>query len=93
MGLVKADSALRAWKSSLRVDDGRMVILNQVWEREVGHFSRFWALVGLRRGILYVKVSSPAAAQELQMRGSGLVRSLNKHFKRSWIKGIRPARG
>jgi len=70
-----------------------MVILNQVWEREVGHFSRFWALIGLRRGMLYVKVSSPAAAQELQMRGSQIVRSLNKHFKRSWIKGIRPARG
>lgn len=93
MGLLKADSALRAWRAAHRVDHDRMVILNQVWEREAGHFSRFWALVGLRRGILYVRVNSPAAAQELQMRGSGLVRSLNKHFKRAWIKGIRPARG
>jgi len=49
-------------------------------------------LEGVRRGILYVKVASPAAAQELQMRGGGIVKGLNKHFKRSWIKGIRPTR-
>jgi len=70
-----------------------MIILNQVWEREVGHFSRHWILDGVKRGILYVRVSSPAAAQELQLRGTAIKRSLNKHFRRSWIKSIRTTRG
>ncbi|PCI37544.1 MAG: hypothetical protein COB53_06095 [Elusimicrobia bacterium] len=69
-----------------------MLILDQVWEKELGHFSKHWVLEGVRRGILYVRVKSPTAAQELQLRGGGIVKSLNKYFKKSWIKGIRPTR-
>ncbi len=68
------------------------MILNQVWEKEVGHLSKHWVLDGVRRGILYVTVKSPAAAQELQMRGGSIVKSLNKYFTKAWIKGIRPTR-
>ncbi|MFH1725183.1 MAG: DUF721 domain-containing protein [Elusimicrobiota bacterium] len=88
----KASDVLRGWKFQHGVETDRMLILNQVWEREVGHLSRHWALAAVRRGILYVRVSTPAAAQELQLRGGQVVRSLNKYFKRSWIKGIRTTR-
>lgn len=92
-GLSKADNLLRGWKAKVGMNSDRMLILNEVWEREAGHLAQHWALSGVRRGILYVKVRSPAAAHELQLRSGQLVRSLNKYFKRAWIKGIKPARG
>lgn len=75
------------------MESERMLILHQVWEREIGGFSRQWVLVGVRQGLLCVKTRSPAAAQELQLRGGQLVKSLNKYFKRAWIKGIRTVSG
>ena len=87
-----ASTAVKSWEFGSQVNSQRMLILNEVWEREAGHFSRFWVLDGVRRGILYVKVNSPSAAQELQLRSGGIVKSLNKYFKRSWIKGIKTAR-
>lgn len=89
----KASDVLGVWKRRVGMESERMLILNQVWEIEVGGFSRHWALIGIRRGFLSVKVRSPAAAQELQLRGTQLVKSLNKYFKRSWIKGIRTTNG
>ena len=70
----------------------RLVILDAVWEKEAGGFSKHWKLSGVKRGVLYVAPSSPAAAQELQLRGPSLIRSLNKYFKSAWIKSIRAAR-
>lgn len=89
----KASDVLGAWKRRVGLESERMLILNQVWEKEVGGFSRYWALIGIRRGVLSVRVRSPAAAVELQLRGTQLVKSLNKYFKRSWIKGIRTTNG
>lgn len=87
-----AGDLLRIWKRRAGLDSDRILVLNEVWEREAGHLSRHWTLNGVRRGILYVKVRTPAAGQELQMRGRELVRSLNKYFKKPWIKEIRASR-
>ena len=87
-----AADVLRSLKYRSGLDSERMLILDRVWEKEVGHFSRHWSLSGIRRGVLYVKAASPAAAQELQFRGREIVRSLNKYFSRAWIKGIRTSR-
>lgn len=89
---VQAGDALEAWRRGARLDSERMAILHQVWEREAGHLARHWALDGVKRGVLYVRVSSPAATQELQLRATSLMRALNKYFRSAWIKGIRPAR-
>ncbi|MFC1678836.1 DUF721 domain-containing protein [Elusimicrobiota bacterium] len=86
---VKASQAVRSWSFRQGLESDRMAILHQVWERELGHLSRHWSLNGVKRGILYVKTASPAAAQELQLRGGQIVKNLNKHFKRSWIKAIK----
>ena len=67
----------------------RMAILAAIWQKELGHLSGHWELVGLKQGTLYVKPRSAAAAQELHLRGAGIVRSLNKYFNRAWIKGIK----
>lgn len=89
---VQAGDALKAWQRASRLDGDRMLILHQVWEREAGHLARHWALDGVRRGILYVRPSSPAAAQELQLRATALLRSLNRYFRQPWLKGIRTSR-
>jgi hypothetical protein len=85
----KAEDILRGWKFRAGMDSERILILNQVWERELGHYARHWSLSGVKRGMLYIKPRSAAAAQELQMMSGQIVRSLNKYFKKSWIKGIR----
>ncbi|HBL17689.1 MAG: hypothetical protein A2X36_07655 [Elusimicrobia bacterium GWA2_69_24] len=89
---VKAGALIRQWSSQKGLEPGRMQVLNEVWEREAGHLARHWTLDGVRGGILYVKTASPAAAQELQMRGGALLRSINKHFRRTWLRGIRTTR-
>ncbi|MBI5241382.1 MAG: DUF721 domain-containing protein [Elusimicrobia bacterium] len=68
-----------------------MSILSSVWQKEVGHLSGHWELVGMKYGTLFVKPRSAAAAQELQLRAAGIVRSLNKYFERAWIKAIKVA--
>ena len=75
------------YRAGISVD--RMAILAAVWRKELGHLCGHWELVGLKQGILYVRPKSAAAAQELQLRAAGLVRSLNKYFDRGWIKGIK----
>ena len=66
-----------------------MAILAAVWRKEMGHLIGHWELTALKQGVLYVKPKSSAAAQELQLRASGIVRSINKYFDRAWIKGIK----
>ncbi|MFA6029986.1 MAG: DUF721 domain-containing protein [Elusimicrobiota bacterium] len=87
-----AGDILKGWTRYRRLDPDRLVILHQVWEREAGGMARHWSLSGVRAGVLYVKTRSPAAAQELQLRGPTLVRALNKYFQRAWIKEVRASR-
>lgn len=88
----RAGDALKMWQRGARMDTERMAILHQVWEREAGHLARHWALDGVKRGVLYVRVGSPAAAQELAMRQGALTKALNKYFRSAWIKAVRPSR-
>jgi len=69
----------------------RMTILAAVWHKELGNLAGHWELAGFKRGTLYVRPRSAAAAQELQLRAVSIVRSLNKYFSRAWIKAIKVA--
>jgi hypothetical protein len=75
------------FKTGLQTE--KLGVLNAVWEKELGHFSKYWSLAGVKKGVLYVKPKSAAAAQELQMRSGEIVRSLNKYFSRAWIKAVK----
>jgi hypothetical protein len=89
MPWISAGEVLRRWEHRQGSVSIRLAILNQVWEKEAGHLSRLWVLTGVRKGTLLVKCGSAAAAQELQLRSQALVRNLNKHFKKPWIKAIK----
>ena len=86
-----AEDVLRGWKFRAGMDSDRILILNQIWDKELGNYSEHFVLSGVRRGILYVKPRSSAAAQELHMMAGPWIKGLNKYFKKSWIKGIRVA--
>ena len=73
------------------VQDEKLSLLNAVWDKELGHFSKYWSLSGVKKGVLYVRPRSAAAAQELQLRSVEIVRSLNKYFSRPWVKAVKSA--
>lgn len=80
---------LGSFKYRAGLQSDKISILNAVWDKELGSFAGHWTLVGVKKGMLYVKPRSAAAAQELQMRAGSLVRGLNKYFNRGWIKGVK----
>ena len=83
------EDLVRSFRYRAGMEPDRMAILSAVWDKEVGPFAGHWALVGVKKGILYVKPRSSAAAQELHLRGGQIVRSLNKYFSRAWIKAVK----
>jgi hypothetical protein len=67
----------------------KLTLLNAVWDKECGTFSRHWSLVAVKKGTLFVRPKSSAAAQELQMRSGTLLKALNKYFSRPWIVAVK----
>ncbi len=92
MALTSAKDVVRSFGFKTGAQGDRLAILDAVWEKEAGHYVKYWKLDAIRKGVLYIRVSSPVAAQELQLRGPSLLRALNKYFKSDWIKAIKPAR-
>ena len=88
-----AGDLVSAFKAKAGMQTDKIAILNAVWDRELGHFSSQWALLGVRRGVVLVRPKSAAAAQELHLRAAGIVRNLNKHFGKPWIKAVRASLG
>lgn len=84
-----AGDLVRSFNYRAGIQPDKISILNEVWEKELGHFSRHWSLLGVKRGILFVRPRSAAAAQELQMRATQILRDLNKYFSRPWIKAVK----
>ena len=69
------------------------MILDSIWAREIGVLANHCQLLAVKKGSIIVKASSPAAAQELTMRGPQLIRNLNKFFNRPWINSIKIEKG
>jgi hypothetical protein len=83
------EDLIRSFGYKTGVQDEKLSLLNAVWDKELGHFSKHWSLSGVKKGVLYVKPRSAAAAHELQMRAREIARSLNKYFSRPWIKAVK----
>jgi hypothetical protein len=88
-----AGDLVSSFKARAGLQTDKVAVLSAIWDRELGHFAKQWSLVGVRRGVLFVRPRSAAAAQELHMRAASIARGLNKHFSRPWIKGIRTSLG
>ncbi|MBI5211491.1 MAG: DUF721 domain-containing protein [Elusimicrobia bacterium] len=84
-----ANDLVQDFKRRLQLQPDKLSILNDVWERELGPLAKHLELAGVRKGTLYVRPASAAAAQELRLRSSSLLRALNKYFTRQWIKALK----
>jgi hypothetical protein len=87
----RANEVCSSWKFLGGVGPDRLAVLDAVWKKEIGRLGEHCVLLGVERGLILVKPSSAAAASELALRSSVLVKSLNKYFKRPWIKAIKTA--
>ena len=67
----------------------KLALLNAVWDKECGAFAKHWALVAVKKGVLFVRPKSASAGQELHMRSVALVKALNKYFSRPWIVAVK----
>jgi hypothetical protein len=84
-----AGDLVAAFTRRAQAPTDRLAILNSVWDKECGAFAKHWALIGVKKGVLYVRPKSSAAAQELSMRSETLVKALNKYFSRPWLIAVR----
>lgn len=72
----------------LNTQINRLLLLEKVWDNVVGSRGKYWKLDGVQKDTLFVKVKVVAARQELLLNKEMLIRELNKHFQRAWIKKI-----
>jgi len=66
----------------------RLMVLNSVWQKTAGAKSKFWILDAATNDAIYIKPSSSAAKHDLAARSGEIVKELNKHFDKPWIKRI-----
>ena len=87
----RAGDICSSWKVLGVTGLDRLALLDAVWKKEMGRLGEHCELLGVDRGVLLVRPVSSAAASELALRSSVLVKGLNKYFKRPWIRAIKPA--
>ncbi len=87
----RANEVCSSWKFLGGVAPDRLAVLDGVWKKEIGRLGEHCTLLGVDKGYILVKPTSAAAASELALRSSVLVKSLNKYFARPWIKAIKTA--
>ena len=67
----------------------RLMILDYVWNKQVGEKAKFWVLKAVQKDTLFVQVKASVAKHELNAQQRQLIRELNKHFDTAWIKKIK----
>jgi len=87
----RANEVVSSWKFLGGADPDRLAVLDAVWKKEIGRLGEHCVMLGVDNGNILVKPTSAAAASELALRSSVLVKSLNKYFKRPWIRAIKTA--
>lgn len=87
----RVNEVCSSWRFLGGVNPDRLAILDAIWEKEMGALAKHCELLGVDGAYILVKPRSAAAASELALRSTVLVKGLNKYYKRPWIKGIKPA--
>ncbi len=66
----------------------RLVLLENIWNKTLGAKAKFWQLYAVQKNTIFVKVKVISARQELLLNKANIIKELNKHFQRAWIKEI-----
>ncbi|HBB67495.1 MAG: hypothetical protein A2X28_00955 [Elusimicrobia bacterium GWA2_56_46] len=78
-----------SWRSLGGIVPERLVILDAVWKKEIGGLGKYCKLVGVNKGYVVIKTESSVAYNEILLRSGPIIKSLNKYFAKSWLKGIK----
>jgi len=65
-----------------------LLMLENVWDRELGRMSQFARISAIEKACLVVEADSSAVMQEISLRRQELVRKINKHFPVPFIQHI-----
>jgi hypothetical protein len=74
--------------SKLNLQIGRLMLLDNLWEKVAGGKAKYWKIDAVKGGMIYVKTTAPAAKHELLLMEKQIIKELNKSFDRPWIKSI-----
>lgn len=87
----RANEICSSWRFLGGIAPDRLAVLDAIWKKELGRLGEHCELLGVDKNLILVKPRSAAAASELALRSSVIVKGLNKYFKRPWIKAIKTA--
>lgn len=79
MALEPSSSILVALKKYLGLEEEFPAII-MIWEKEIGGLSKHAKISGIKKGLLFVDVSSSAHMQELAARKRDVIARINQHF-------------
>ena len=72
----------------LNTQINRLLLLEKIWSKVVGSKSKYWQIDAVKKDTIFVKVKVVTARQELLLNKANIIKELNKHFQRAWIKEI-----
>ena len=79
MALEPSAGILEALKKQLGLEEEFPAII-MIWEKELGGLSKQAKVSGIKKGVLFVDVSSSAHMQELTARKRDVINRINQHF-------------
>ncbi|MBI4054808.1 MAG: DUF721 domain-containing protein [Elusimicrobia bacterium] len=80
---------IRQWWGERQTDTESLSLLRSAWDLEMGHLKGHVSLHGIRSRVLFVKVSSPSAEQEVAFRKTEILRNLNKRLGRNALTDLK----
>ena len=80
-----------SWKSFKGFNIDRLLILESVWDKEMGALGEHCVLLGVKKNTLVIKADSSVVANEIVFKSRNTIKSLNKYFRSPWIKYLKIA--
>ncbi|MEA3306698.1 MAG: hypothetical protein U9Q34_02835 [Elusimicrobiota bacterium] len=78
-----------SWKNFKGFNIDRLLILESVWDKEMGALGEHCVLLGVEKNTIVVKIDSAIVANEIVLKSRSTIRDLNKHFRTPWIKYLK----
>ena len=80
-----------SWKCFKGFNIDRLLILESVWDKEMGALGEHCVLLGVEKNAIVIKIDSAIVANEVVFKSKHTIKSLNKYFRTPWIKYLKIA--
>ncbi|MCG2725089.1 MAG: DUF721 domain-containing protein [Elusimicrobia bacterium] len=78
-----------SWKCFKGFNIDRLLILESVWDKEMGVLGEHCVLLGVEKNTIILKVDSSVVANEIIFKSNQTIKNLNKHYRTPWIKYLK----